>query len=163
MLSKRRCSVALTMPVLAVALAAPSAASAQITREQYVVQAETVCHDNYRQNRRVLRGVRRMIKKHKYRRAARRIFRAARLFKIAINQVDAIEKPVADVETLTRWMYRLGRQVVLLRKLARAVKAGKINRAQYLSIKLNRNGRRANNVVLGFGFDYCLIKPRRFA
>jgi hypothetical protein len=41
--------------------------------------------------------------------------------------------------------------------------AGKKTRAQALSVRLTHNGNLANNAVLGFEFDHCLIRASRFS
>lgn len=135
---------------------------AEMTREGYVAAAEPICQENVRRNAKVLKGVKKQIRRGKTRKAARRFNRAAKLFNKALNQVDAIEKPAADAATLERWLGVLRKQVPLLRRMAKMLRKKKLNRAQKIRIKLNRNGRKANEIVLGYGFDFCLVKPGRF-
>jgi hypothetical protein len=146
---------------LALALV-PARASATETIEEYVAAAEPICKANVEQNSKVLKGVKRQVKKGKNRKAARRFRKASRLFNRALEAVDAIEKPPEQAATLSKWMRKLRVEVRLLKKMSKAIKKDKLNKAQRIRVKLDRKGRKANNVVLGFGFNHCLVKPNRF-
>ena len=154
---------AIVVMAIVVALATVAVAYADVTREEYVAQAEPICKTNTDQNAKLLKGVRAQVKAGKTRPAARKFLRAATAFSSALDQVEALEEPTADATTLSTWMGYLRLEVAYLRKTATALKHGNLNQAQGYSIRLNRNGKLANNVVIGFGFNYCLIKPNRFS
>ena len=71
-------------------------------------------------------------------------------------------QPVADAPRLTKWVGLLGKERTILAQIGKALRAHKKSQAQRLTVKLTHNSNRANNTVLGFEFDYCLIDSSRF-
>jgi len=139
-----------------------SSAQAETTRDQYVVQAEAICKQNLKQNSKILKGVRAQIKKGKTKKASVKFKKAGKAFGAALNRVQALEEPVADGATLSTWMVKLRPLVGGLMRISKALKKNKINSAQRLAVKLQNKGQQANNVVVGYGFSACLIRPGRF-
>ena len=74
-----------------------------------------------------------------------------------------VPQPVADKAKLTKWVGYLEDETKLLGEIGKALKGGNKAKAQSLSVKLTQNGRLANNAVLGFDFNYCLIDSSRFS
>ena len=79
-----------------------------------------------------------------------------------MNQIKAVPQPVADTAKLTKWLSYLDRETKMLGEIGKALKANKKSKAQTLSVRLTHNGNVANNQVLGFEFDYCLIDSSKF-
>jgi hypothetical protein len=144
------------------AAAALATTDPEQTREGYVAQAEPICKTNTKANERTLAGVRKEIRQGKLGLAAGQFKRAAAAFGKATRELAAIPQPVADAAKLTKWLGLLGKEKGLLAQIGQALKAGKKSKAQSLSVKLTHNGNAANNAVLGFEFNYCLIDSSRF-
>jgi hypothetical protein len=142
----------------AVALAAP-----EQTRETYVIQVEPICKQNTKANEQILAGVRKKIKQGQLRAAAGQFTKASTAFGKAVAQIKAVPQPPADTAKLKKWTGYLEGETKLLSEIGKALKAGSKSKAQTLSIKLTHNGNLANNAVLGFEFNYCLIDSSRFS
>jgi hypothetical protein len=152
--------------LLMVALGAASAlgvTSAEQTRETYVAQVEPICKSNTKANERILAGAEKKVKEGKLKVAAGQFTQAAAAFGKAVKQIKAVPQPVADKAKLTKWTGFLEGETKLLSEIGRALKANKKSQAQTLSVKLTHNGNLANNAVLGFDFNYCLIDSSRFS
>ncbi|MGC1164657.1 MAG: hypothetical protein WA862_00970 [Solirubrobacterales bacterium] len=143
--------------------AALGVTSAEQTRETYVAQVEPICKANTKANERILAGAEKKVRGGKLKVAAGQFTRAAAAFGKAVRQIKAVPQPVADKAKLARWTRYLEKETKLLSEIGAALKAGKKPRAQTLSVKLTHNGNIANNAVLGFDFDYCLIDSSRFS
>jgi Flp pilus assembly protein TadD len=147
----------------AILAAAALATTGSEERETYVSQAEPICKTNTKANERILSDVRKEIRQGKLGLAAGKFKRAAAAFGKATKELSAIPQPVDDQAKLTKWLGLLGKEKSLLSQIGQALKAGKKSRAQSLSVKLTHNGNAANNAVLGFEFNYCLINSSRFS
>jgi hypothetical protein len=150
----------LTALLAAVAMAATSPTQ---TRESYVATVEPICKKNTKANEQILDGVRSKIKQGKLAVAAGQFSRASTAFGKAVTQLRAVPQPPADATKLNKWLGYLDKEKKLLGEIGKALKAGKKGRAQTLSVQLTHNGNVANNQVLGFEFDYCLIDSSRFS
>lgn len=133
------------------------------TRETYVAQVEPICKQNTKANEQILAGVRKEIKKGQLAVAAGQFKRASAAFGKAVKQIAAVPQPPADVAKLTKWLGYLEGEQKLLGEIGKALKAGSKSKAQTLSVRLTHNGNLANNSVLGFNFNYCLINSSRFS
>jgi hypothetical protein len=142
----------------AIALAAP-----EQTRETYVAQVEPICKRNTKANEQILAGVRQKIKKGQLSVAAGQFTKASTAFGKAVKQIKAVPQPAADQAKLGKWTGYLEGETKLLNEIGKALQAGKKSQAQTLSVKLTHNGNLANNAVLGFEFEYCLIDSSRFS
>jgi hypothetical protein len=145
------------------AAAALGVTSAEQTRETYVAQVEPICKTNTKANERILAGAEKKVKEGKLKVAAGQFTQASAAFGKAIKQIKAVPQPVADKAKLTKWVGYLEAEQKLLGEIGKALKGGNKAKAQSLSVKLTQNGRLANNAVLGFDFNYCLIKQSRFS
>jgi hypothetical protein len=152
--------------LLVIALSAGAAlgvTSTEQTRETYVAQVEPICKTNTKANERILAGAEKKVKEGKLKVAAGQFTQAAAAFGKAVKQIKAVPQPVADKAKLDKWLGYLEGETKLLSEIGKALKAGNKARAQTLSVKLTHNGNLANNAVLGFDFDYCLIDSSRFS
>jgi exoribonuclease R len=157
---------AAAMALLATALlgaAALAATSPEQTREGYVEKVEPICKTNTKANETILAGVRKKIQKGQLQVAAGQFAKASTAFGKAVKQLRAVPQPVADKAKLEKWLGYLDDETKLLGEIGQALKANKKTKAQTLSVRLTHNGNLANNVVLGFEFDYCLIDSSRFS
>jgi len=155
-----------TAALLAAALLAAAAlgvTSAEQTRESYVAQVEPICKTNTKANERILAGVEKKVKQGKLKVAAGQFTQAATAFSKAVKQIKAVPQPVADKAKLGKWLGYLEAETKLLSEIGKALKDGKKSKAQTLSVRLTHNGNLANNAVLGFDFDYCLIDSSKFS
>lgn len=159
---RRTLGVALAL-VAVLAATAFAATSPTQTRETYVTAVEPICKKNTKANEAILKGVRKQIKEGKLAVAAGKFTRAATAFGRAVNELRAVPQPPADAAKLTKWLSYLDKETKLLREIGKALKNDQKTRAQTLSVQLTRNGNVANNQVLGFEFDYCLIDSSRFS
>lgn len=148
--------------VLALIVSVPTARAAEISREEYVAQAEPICKANVLTNKRIFKGAKGKVKAGKLKAASRHFFRAATAFETTIRQLAAVPAPTADEARIARWLGYLRDEAAIIREIGRALAAGDRPRASSHSVDLNANSNRANNTVLGFGFDYCRIDPTRF-
>jgi hypothetical protein len=133
------------------------------TREGYVAKVEPICKQNTKANEQILANVRKKIKGGQLKVAAGQFAKASSAFGKAVKQIKAVPQPVADVAKLGKWTGYLEDETKLLSEIGKALKADNKSKAQSLSVKLDQNGRLANNSVLGFEFDYCLIDSSRFS
>jgi hypothetical protein len=152
-------ALALTALLAAAAVAVTSPTQ---TREGYVAQVEPICKKNTRANEQILAGVRQKIKQGKLDAAAGQFGKAATAFGRAVKQLKAVPQPVADATKLGKWLRILDDETKLLREISKALAAGNKSRVQTLYVRLTHNGNVANNSVLGFDFDHCLIDSSKF-
>ncbi len=150
------------MLIAAAVPAAMATGSPEQTRESYVARVEPICKTNTRANEGALAGAREEIRKGRLRIAASRFAKASAAFGATVRQIRAVPRPAADETRLTKWLGRLADERRLLGEVGKALKAGRKSKAEALWVRLSHNGNLANNLVLGFGFDYCLIDSARF-
>jgi hypothetical protein len=155
-------AAALLVMGLCAALALGATAAEQ-TRETYVAQVEPICKSNTKANERILAGAEKKVKEGKLKVAAGQFTQAAAAFAKAVKQIKIVPQPVADKAKLAKWLGYLEGETKLLSEIGKALKADKKSKAQTLSVKLTHNGNLANNAVLGFEFNYCLIDSSRFS
>jgi hypothetical protein len=146
---------------LAVSLSA-TAFGDDITREEYVAQAEPICKVNTLANRKIFKGVRQMVQQNKLDKAAQRFKRAAASLRSTITQLAALPQPSADQTRLSKWLDYLDVERSFLTKIGKALAADNKFQAQNYIVRLRRNSNLANNTVLAFEFNYCRIDPARF-
>jgi hypothetical protein len=145
------------------AAAALAVTSPEQTREGYVAQVEPICKQNTKANESLLNGVRQKVRKGQLAVAGGQFTKAATAFGKGTKQIAAVPQPVADAAKLGKWLGYLGKEKQLLGEIGKALKTGKKSQANTLSVLLTHNGNLANNSVLGFGFNSCLIDSSRFS
>jgi hypothetical protein len=156
-------AAAALLAVAACAATALAVTSAGQTREGYVAQVEPICKTNTKANERILAGAEKKVKKGQLKVAAGQFTQASAAFGKAVKQIAAVPQPVADQAKLAKWLGYLEGETKLLSEIGKALKAGNKGKAQTLSVRLTHNGNLANNAVLGFEFNYCLIDSSRFS
>ena len=154
---------AVVTAALTAALLAAGAVGAEQTRESYVAQVEPICKKNTKANEQILAGVEGTIRRGKLAVAAGKFSRASRAFGKAVNEIRAVPQPSADATKLNKWIGYLKKEKDILASMSRALKKEEKGKVRSLSIELDRNGRKANNVVLSFEMNYCLIESSRFS
>ena len=156
-------AVAALLAIALCAAAALAVTSPDQTRETYVAQVEPICKTNTKANEQILAGVRKKIKNGQLSAAAGQFAKASSAFGKAVKQIKAVPQPAADTAKLAKWLGYLEGETKLLGEIGKALKADKKGLAQNLSIKLEHNGRLANNTVLVFEFNYCEIDSSKFS
>jgi hypothetical protein len=156
-------AVAALLATALLAAGATAATSPTQTREAYVATVEPICKQNTKANEQILAGVRKKIKQGQLKVAAGQFTKASSAFGKATGQIRAVPQPVSDATKLNKWLSYLDVEKKLLSEIGKALKEDKKTKAQTLSVKLTHNGNVANNTVLGFEFDYCLIDSSKFS
>ncbi len=147
---------------VAALVAAPAAGAEEPTRESYVAQLEPICKTNVEANKRIFKGAKGEVNRGELKKASRHFTRAATAFAKTIRQMQAVPQPAADAAKLGKWFGLLRDEKDYIQQIGQALAAEKRHKAESISVQLNRNSTKANNAVLGFGFDYCRIEPSRF-
>lgn len=156
-------AVAALLASALLAAGAPAVTSPDQTRESYAAAVEPICKRNTKANEQILAGAEGEIKRNKLKVPARKFTQAAAAFGKAVNQLRAVPQPTADVAKLAKWLRYLGKEKALLGEIGKALKESDKPKVSRLSVQLDHNGNLANNAVLGFEFDYCLIESSRFS
>jgi hypothetical protein len=156
-------AVAALFAVALFAVGALAVTSPDQTRESYKAKVEPICKSNTKTTERLLSGVKKQVKEGQLKAASGKVASAATSSGKTVTQLKAVPQPVADVAKLGTWISYLEKEQKLLGELSKALKAENKSRVQLLTIKLTHNGNQANNAVLGFEFNYCLIPTDQFA
>ena len=152
----------LTQSFIAFAAPVSLAVASDPTRPEYVAAAEPICKANTVANRNILRGTRQDVRDGKLKRAGRKFQRAARALDGTITSLEGLPQPSEDTAILTRWFDRLNEEADLLDRVAKQLKTGKADGVGRYVLELRSTANKANNVVLTFGFEYCLLQPARY-
>ena len=152
---------AVLLLALTVATAASIAAEAP-TRPEYVAQLEQICKPGSEATQRAVHGMRSDIRSERLQLAATKFAKAKRIFAHTVSLISVVPRPQADRATLARWFSALGRETVYLGRSAAALRAEDVARFQRVSTQFFREGSKANNVVVSFGFNYCDFQSSRF-
>lgn len=140
----------------------PSTKGVEVTRAQYVEQSEPICKKNTTVNRNILKGIRKDVREEKLKLAGGKFSRAAKALHQTIQRLEQIPQPPADANRLARWFTHLNSETRLLEKVAARLRKGsKVDLGQYV-LELRHNANVTNNIVLTFGFEYCLIQTARY-
>lgn len=158
----KRLGLAAAAVAVLLAAAVPLAGAAELSREEYAARVEPICKTNVLANKRIFKGAKGQVKAGKLKQASKHFFRAATAFAKTIRQIEAVPRPTADEARLGKWLGYLRGEKNLIQKVGRALAANDKHKAESYSEDLHRNSNKANNRVLGFGFDYCRIDPSRF-
>lgn len=146
----------------AYAVPAPVALSADVSRAEYVEQGEPICKSNTIASKDILRGTREDIRDGKLKRAGGKFQRAARALSRTIQSLERLARPSADETILARWFEQLKNEADLLDRVAKQLKANKTADLGKYILEMRHTANKANNVVLTFGFEYCLLQPARY-
>jgi len=158
----RRIIIAIVIPIFVTQVAALNADGAEVTRAQYVEQSEPICKSNTIANRDILKGIREDVREGRLKLAGGKFSRAARALDRTIKRLELIPRPTDDESRLARWFAHLNGETKQLEKVARRLRKGStVDLAQYV-LELRHNANVTNNIVLTFGFEYCLIQTARY-
>jgi hypothetical protein len=133
------------------------------SRTEYVAELEEICKPGAKETQKAMDGVRDDV--HYPSRipiAAQKFEKAAGIFGGTIDKISAVPRPPADASRLTKWFGYLKRQEQYLREIADELRADHTIKAQRLTARFIHHGNLANNVTLGFGFNYCSFRFSRF-
>jgi hypothetical protein len=152
--------------VTAVLLAASPMALAEgelLTRDGYVKELEGMCKPRAKATQKAMKGVRTDIRyEDRLPIAVRKFDKAAEIFGGTIEQIAEVPRPAADVARLEEWFEYLNRQEQFLLEITDQLRVSHTIKAQRLTGRFITNGKKANNVTLAFGFDYCSFKFSRY-
>jgi hypothetical protein len=148
---------------VAVLLVFASVAVAETTRDEYKAQVEPICKTNQDASNRILTGVKQMVKTNKLAQAGQAFAKAATALEKAQKQLAAVEQPPADSAKLNKWLSEIKSEVSLMRTISKKFKAGDKSKATSLTVKLQNNANKANNLVIVFQFKYCKIDPSKYS
>jgi hypothetical protein len=148
--------------VLSLAVLAPVALAAEVTRPEYKAQVEPICKSNSDANERILKNVRKLVKQGKLKLAGAKFLKASAALKKTHRQLLAIPQPTADEARLAKWLKYVKKEADLFKSAGRALKAGNRSKAQRFVNQLNTNANQANATVLAFNFRFCKFNPAKF-
>lgn len=161
-MGKKSFSIVSAAVLVLTMLATPFAQAEEVTRESYKEAVEPICKANTEANKRILKGVRKLVREGKLKVAGGKFAKAGVALRKAHGELAAVPQPPADETKLGKWLDMVQTEVSLFKKTAAKLKAGNKNAAQTLVIKLQHNATQANNLVLGFEFHYCRFEPNKF-
>jgi hypothetical protein len=145
---------------VALLVAAPLALA--LDRTEYKAEVEPICKQNTETSSSILKGVKGQVQQDKLVPAGKRFIRASGALGKAVTQIAAVPKPSEDATKLDKWIGYLKEEKSFLQKIGQALKAKNKFKAQQYAVKLNQNNNRANNTVIGFGFNHCRIDSSKF-
>jgi hypothetical protein len=154
--------VPLPVVLLSLVLAVTVQAAAEVDRAEYVEQLERICKPGSEATQRAVHGTRADVRSERFRRAAAKVAKAQRIFSGTISAISKVPRPAADRDTLSRWFAALNLEVDALGRTAAALRTEDLPRFQRVWANFIHEGNKANNVVVSFGFNYCVFKPSRF-
>jgi Asp-tRNA(Asn)/Glu-tRNA(Gln) amidotransferase A subunit family amidase len=138
------------------------ALASEVTRDSYREAVEPICKANTEANERILKGVRAEVRHGEFKTAAAKFTKAAAALKKALAQLRAVRQPNADKAKLAKWLARIKEEAGLFEAVAAKLRAGNKGAAEEKVVRLTHNADLANNVVIGFEFEYCRFEPSRF-
>jgi hypothetical protein len=147
---------------LLVAVLAPTALGAAITRAEYKASVEPICKTNSDANDRILKPVRKEVKNDKLKTAGARFIKASTALKKTHTQLLAVPQPDADEARLAKWLTYVKKEADLFKSAGKALKAQNKSKAQNFVNKLTSNANKANALVLAFNFRYCKFEPSKY-
>jgi hypothetical protein len=151
------------LPTIAIlALSAPLALAAEVSRPEYKAQVEPICKANAQANERILKNVRKLVKQGKLGPAGAKFLKAASALKKTHAQLLAVPQPSADEARLAKWLKYVKKEADLFKSAGKALKAGNRSKAQRFVNQLNTNANQANATVLAFNFRDCKFNPAKF-
>jgi hypothetical protein len=152
-----------TLVLLALLLTPTTGATGEEpTRSEYVASLEKICKPRSEATQRAVRGTRADVQAERFAIAAGKFSKAKRIFGGTVKAISRVPRPAGDRATLSRWFPALDRATTYLGQSAAALRVEDIPRFQRVSGQFFRQGSKANNIVVSFGFDYCAFKASRF-
>ncbi len=146
----------------ALALAAYARADSPSERQAYVERLEAVCKPGVEATQRAVKGVKSDVQAERLAVAAAKLGKAAHIFGGTVGSISAAPRPPADATQLEKWFSYLRLQESYLASAGAALRAERIPSYQRNIVRFAHNGNKANDVVIAYGFNYCLFNFRRF-
>jgi hypothetical protein len=143
---------------IGVSVGATAFAATPPTHEQYVAGAEQICKSRSSQALALLKSAKKNIQADRAELGGRELIKASGMFESMGKRLKALPKPVEDTAALEEWTQGLDAENSVLRKAGVALVAGQKVKAQGYLTRFVHNAAAARDVVLGFGFNYCLFK-----
>ena len=137
------------------------ARAGDISREQYVARVEPICKSAVDRSQPILKVAKRDLRRNRVRAAGAEYLEAAAIIRGSGERVEPISKPAADAATLTKWLRKLRQEDQLLERTGHELMKEHRAKAEGYLVRFIHAGNLANNVVFGFGFDYCLFDVSR--
>jgi hypothetical protein len=130
-------------------------ALAQPTRIDYIAQADPVCLATAQSESRALGGANKNISNGRFKTAARKLRRAGRIFGGGVDQLAALERPLADASLLGTWIDSLRAQVPIVNRFARALNRSQPKRIRKSVTQLILAEDRTSALIDDYGFSFC--------
>lgn len=143
-------------------LGAGLAQAAETSRAEYKAAVEPICQRNTEANKKLLRGVKSEVRRHKWKPAARQLAGAAAALRKALGELEAVPQPAEDQARLAKWLGYVKTEIGLLQRLSKQVKAGQTRKITGTQLQIEHNIILANNTVLAFEFHYCKFNLQTF-
>jgi hypothetical protein len=149
----RAAPVATALAIIASVLAfAATPAHAASTRAEYIAQVDPICASASSAEKRAQGGIGHLIKKDRFKAAARKFRLTNRAFGLGVEQVAAVAPPAADAQVIATWVQMLRAQLPLAEKAAKALADGQIGKA---IARLFRASDNTKAYIAGYGFSAC--------
>jgi len=147
----------LSMGLIALWAAPANAAS---TRAEYIAQADPICQSTLQAERQALgpKGtVFRLLKKGRYKEAARRYRNTIAAFAPGVEQVAAVEPPITDAQVIGSWVQMLRAQIPVAKRATDAMAHGRTQGKRLIKFLelLGLMNVKTRTLVANFGFQYC--------
>lgn len=146
----------------ALALAVFARADSPTERRAYVDRLETICKPGVKATQSAVKGVKSDVQAERTAVAAAKLGRAAKIFGGTVERISAVPRPGSDAAQLAKWFEYLQLQQSYLAKAGAALRSERIATYQHSIVRFAHNGNKANDVVIAYGFNYCLFNFRRF-
>jgi hypothetical protein len=135
----------------------------ETTLTEYKEAVEPICRTNAEASKQILGGVRDDVKAERLARAAAKFKRAATVLQRTRRQLAAVPKPASEATRLSKWLELVQAEVVLLRKVAKALREDQPNRARRYVVILTSNANQANSQILPLDLRACRFQPAEYA
>lgn len=145
--------------IAAAAISSPAFA-AELTRTEYVDRAETICKFGADRAKPLLAKGFKEFKDNEVVSAGPKFVKAAKYYASARTRLLGIPIPQEDSEDLVAWLKQLKIQNFFLDRTGQALTEAHRVQAQGFLSRFIHNGNVANDLVLGFGFKFCLFDSR---
>ena len=159
MRGRKRCLIWIAcVGALATTATAAAAPAGEVTRSRYVERAEAVCKPVTQTAKPVIARALSNLKENQVKRSGGELLEVAKTYEASRAHLRAIAPPPADAAVLRSWLKTLQEQNAFLRGAGRELSRERRVPAQGFLARFVHSGNLANDLVLGFGFNYCLFK-----
>jgi len=156
----RRLAAVALLAALGLAISAHAASLGE--RRAYVERLEAICKPGVEATQRAVKGVKSDVQAERLAVAAAKLGKAAQIFGGTVERISAVPRPGSETTQLAKWFDYLQLQESYLGKAGAALRSERIPSYQRNIVRFAHNGNKANDVVIAYGFNYCLFNFRRF-